>query len=1245
MRRPARCLSIFIALLALVLGSAAVHGQSANEGVNADHLLLWQVVVTPTDGEFVEIHNPTGATIDLSDVYLTDATFAGGGTFYYNVVTGTNAGGGGFGDFHARFPDGASIGPGQTQCVAMTGSTPFNATYGILPTYELFEDDMAADAVLDMREALPGSINGQGGLTNSGEVAILYTWDGASDLVQDLDYLVWGDKVEAVDKTGITVSGPGGGKGGSTYLDDTAIASQAVVATGAHSIGDAWLRSALDEGTETGTGGNGITGDDETSENIDVTWIETTVLPTCDPVGTPELLISEIVVTPTVGEFIEIYNPNPFDVDLSDVYLTDATFAGGGNFYYNIVTGTNAGGGGFADFHARFPDGAMIPANGFQTIAMAGSEDFFTEYGIEPDYELFEDGVMPDEVPDMREAIAGSINNQGGLTNAGEVVILYTWDGASDLVQDLDYAVWGDKEEAVDKTGVMIDGPDADMDNSSYLADTVIGTQEVVSGGSHADGESFTRDDLSEGTETQTGGNGVDGDDETSENLATTWSVAMAATPGLGAPEGTTLSIDDVDANEGNSPSTTTFTFTISLSAPAPVGGVSFDIATSDGTATVADSDYAANSAIGATITEGLSNTTFDVTVNGDDTFEADETFTVTVSNVVGTNVSLADGTGQGVIRNDDGAVVEIFQIQGDGLDSPFSEQIVTTNDNIVTAVAPDGFCMQTPDARDDADPLTSNGIFVFTDSAPGVAVGDQVDVSGLVEEFFGLTEITSTPTVTVDSSGNPLPAFVSFDTTTPSRDPATFSCGAAGNFECFEGMRVEIPSGVVGGPNLSFGTDPIAEVQIRAGTTRAFREPGLIFPGMMGLPVWDGNPEVFEMDIDRLGLPGQTLTAGTTFAATGCIGFEFGDYELWIDSLAIDQAAALPVAVPPAAADQMTIGSLNFFRLFDDVDDPGGQDNGQVATTMEYQTRLEKFSRYIREVLGSPDVLAVQEVESLTVLNDLAARIAADDATVPYVAALVEGNDVGGIDVGYLVRDDRVAIDAVVQLGAAEILTFDGSLLHDRPPLRLEARYTAGGANFAFAILNNHTRSLGGIDDPGDGPRVRQKRLEQAQSIAQMVQDWQTTPMSAATPMFVVGDLNAYEFTDGFVDVVGQIAGRAVAADNLLSDPNLTDPPLVNDVTLFLPPEERYSFVFDGSAQVLDHALHTSTAAAYVRGFAYGRGNADAARILLDDNTTALRSSDHDGFVLYVSFDETNDVFFDGFESSDTSAWSNTVP
>ena len=124
-----------------------------------------------------------------------------------------------------------------------------------------------------------------------------------------------------------------------------------------HTSGKSWQRADLTEGSETRSGGNGATGNDETSENLSATFREASPSPnrTMDP--TDHLVVSEFAVTPTAGEFIEIHNPTTAAVSLTDVYLTDATFAGGSTYYYQIVTG-GGGGGGFGDFHARFPNGA-----------------------------------------------------------------------------------------------------------------------------------------------------------------------------------------------------------------------------------------------------------------------------------------------------------------------------------------------------------------------------------------------------------------------------------------------------------------------------------------------------------------------------------------------------------------------------------------------------------------------------------------------------------------------------------------------------------------------------------------------------------------------------------------------------------------------------------------------------------------------------------------------------------------------
>lgn len=126
-----------------------------------------------------------------------------------------------------------------------------------------------------------------------------------------------------------------------------------------------------------------------------------------------------------------------------------------------------------------------------------------------------------------------------------------------------------------------------------------------------------------------------------------------------------TLIINDVSANEGNS-GATTFTFTVSSTLPAPPGGITFDIATANGTATTASGDYVARSLTGQTIPAGQSSYSFDVTVNGDILVEPNETFFVNISNV-SANASIGDSQGLGTIQNDDTAVIVISQLYGGG--------------------------------------------------------------------------------------------------------------------------------------------------------------------------------------------------------------------------------------------------------------------------------------------------------------------------------------------------------------------------------------------------------------------------------------------------------------------------------------------------------------------------------------------------------------------------------------------------
>jgi hypothetical protein len=564
-------------------------------------------------------------------------------------------------------------------------------------------------------------------------------------------------------------------------------------------------------------------------------------------------------------------------------------------------------------------------------------------------------------------------------------------------------------------------------------------------------------------------------------------------------------------------------------------------------------------------------------------------------------------------------ALKEIWEIQGSGASSPLVGHLIRTTGNIVTALgfsngASNGFFIQTPDARADGSDQSSNGIFVYTGEAPAVAVGDQVDVTGMVAEYFNMTELTD-PAVVVKSSGNPLPAAVLLTQIAPGVFvPSHDQPWPANELERFEGMLVRVEDGRTTGP-----TDGYGDIAIVADDTRAFREPGIAYPGGFGYPIiWDGNPEIFEINPEGAGLPSVTLPAGSVVhVAQGPLAYSFNDYQIWPTTFTYT-AAALPRAVRARLPGELTVASQNLLRFFDS-DPTNGPDDGPVSTE-EYQARLAKASLHIRSVLGAPDVLSLEEIENVGVLEDLAARIAADDPSLAYTAHLLEGNDVGGIDTGFLVRS-TVAVDRVSQVGLSTTLSLDGSLLNDRPPLVLEGNYVANGAAFPVTVIGVHGRSLSGIEGPSSSAnRVRQKRLEQALELAYYIQGIQVA--DPARRIVVTGDFNAFEFSDGYVDVVGIISGDL--------DPNgaiqpgheaVVTPELVSHVKA-LPGVERYSFVFDGSAQTLDQMLTTANLADFVRGFSFTRGNADAPVALQADPATPLRTSDHDAPVLFIMSD-----------------------
>jgi predicted extracellular nuclease len=683
--------------------------------------------------------------------------------------------------------------------------------------------------------------------------------------------------------------------------------------------------------------------------------------------------------------------------------------------------------------------------------------------------------------------------------------------------------------------------------------------------------------------------------------------------------------------------------FTVSLSEAAS-SDISVHAATADDTATVAAGDYDAVDTT-VTIPAGSTSTTFNVNVHGAKAAGPDKAFRVNLSDAAGGDVTIAKGSAIGAILNEIPVAAEIWQVTGRGQVSPLLGKRVATHGNIVTAVGPAGFTMQTPDNRADDDRLTSNGIYVFTSSAPTVKAGDRVDVEATVDNYFNLPELKNAQ-ITTTGRGMRLPKAVVFGNNVPSSDPNALSCGET-NFQCYVGMRVSIDNGMITTGNLRFSNEPFAEVYVTANGKRSLREPGVRYtvpvPEGVNLPNWSGNPQVFKMNTADFGAVAANtpFNAGTTFRAEGVMSYAFGAYTFIPTSIDIKKAAKLPRAVDSRPFYAIRVGALNTERFcdteFNTTYTCSGGDSEPTAD--EVRLKTQRLSAYIGSVLKLPDILSVEEVKSLQVLQGLAKQLG-DDYPAQYEAFLQPGHDPSGINVGFLVRTDRVRVLDVRQLGADETWQ-DGdqtAFVHDHPPLLLTADVPSIVGRMRVNVISVHPKARQNVDKTGPtAERDRQKRFLQAKSLATQVQAIQTDRKNLLAPLLVVGDFNAYQFSDGFTDVVGLISGKYDDSQNLLKlGGNLVKPTLWNAVDS-VPAQDRYSFLFtenfgniQGQAprqvpthQVLDHALLNTVARGLFLQMQYGRGNLDAPVQTIDDSASAtgvqkaIGSSDHDGFVV----------------------------
>ena len=537
---------------------------------------------------------------------------------------------------------------------------------------------------------------------------------------------------------------------------------------------------------------------------------------------------------------------------------------------------------------------------------------------------------------------------------------------------------------------------------------------------------------------------------------------------------------------------------------------------------------------------------------------------------------------------------LEIYEIQGSGLMSAYTNQRVTTT-GIVTAVANDRFFFQTPDTSNDNDELTSDGLMVYSGTRQNINPGDLIRVTGRVVEFDETTEISNFDLeVSIIEEGLPLPSPIILDANLPG-DLLT----AIPMLERVEGMYVRVNNAMATRPSDSRG-----RATINAAGTRTFREPGIESPGQNGLPVWDGNPELINFDPNFLLNQRPTFAAGNRLRADGVL-FQEGDrFRFLSTAYEFDGPPALD-AVRNRTEKEVSIGSINTFVF--------------SRNEPSFNTRKQKLARYVVELLKTPEILAVQEVQSLSVLEELNEEIKRINPASSYTAYLIPGSSTStfSIQTGFLVSEVLQNV-SVRQLGLNQSLSIGGRL-HDRPPFLLEAEFKTTEPT-PIAVLNLHLRSLNGIEG-GDSFFVRTKRNEQAIAVARMVQDLQEQGKNVV----VTGDLNAYPFSDGYVDVVNQISGQPSLGAEYPTE-SIVTPPLAIQ-SLLIPNEEQYSFIFSGNSQAIDHFLTSNMQRITVKGMEYARGNSDNPESFLNDASVPYRASDHDGLVLYLELEEALDI------------------
>ena len=584
-----------------------------------------------------------------------------------------------------------------------------------------------------------------------------------------------------------------------------------------------------------------------------------------------------------------------------------------------------------------------------------------------------------------------------------------------------------------------------------------------------------------------------------------------------------------------------------------------------------------------------------------------------------------------------------ISAIQGNGMSTPLSSQIVSTEGIVVAdyqtnayvSGTRNGFFMQSVTPDDDLD--TSEGLFVYT-TALDVAVGDHVRVTGKATEYSGLTQVSTVSQILVCSSGN-------------SVTPTSFALPATSllDFERLEGMLVTIPQDLVISEYFNF--DRYNEIMLA--TQRFMTYTAANEPSVDGFAAWQSTLQLNSITLDdgretqnsnpAIHPNGQPFTLDNRFrggdlvsAVTGVMDYEFSKYRIQPTQGAIYTPANPRPDFPELAPGDLTIASFNVLNYFTTIDTgaficgPSGDMECRGADTPEELTRQRaKILAALSEI--DADIFGIMEIENDKPLGE---GESPDYAVADLVAGL---NAEFGAGTFSYIPTGAIGTDAIKQaiiykpaavtpVGDFKLLTtaVDSRFIDtlNRPVLAQVFEDNFTGETFVVAV--NHLKSKGSAcpDDPdlldGQGNCNLTRK-----AAAEALVDWLANPayFPDMENALIIGDLNSYDHEDP-IDMI------KLGADDL---PDTADD--YSDMMAEFRGEEAYGYVYDSQIGYLDYALANETLAERIVDVNFWHINADEPDLIDYDMTfkqdaqdalyapDAYRSSDHDPVVVTISF------------------------